>query len=82
MSTTRRDPSRYHPTVHAGQQAKDRDIDWELVADAIETGTIRDAPGRHCRQFVYNPEDLDEAIYVVANVESGEILTVAWGHDD
>ena len=82
MSTTRRDPSRYHPTVHAGQQAKDRDIDWELVADAIETGTIRDTHGRHCRQFVYNSEDIEQPVYVVANVESGDIVTVAWMNDD
>lgn len=82
MTSDRRDPSHYRPTVHAGQRAKEREIDWELVADAIETGDIHDAPGADCYQFVLKTAGATPAVCVVVDAAAGDVLTVAWRHDD
>jgi len=70
--TVSRDPSEYRPTIHAGQRAKERGINWDRVADAIDGGEVRQTHRRGCRLFV------DDGVGVVVDVADREILTVGW----
>lgn len=67
-----RDPSFYSPTIHAGQQAKDRGIEWGRVASVIEGGEVRETHKPDCVLFV------GETVRVVADETNGDIVTVTY----
>jgi len=71
-----RNPEDYHPTTHAVDRAKTRCIDWPIVASTIKDGELKNSHKDGCKLFVDEFEFLDNPVGVVANVDSGEILTV------
>jgi len=73
-----REPDHYHPTVHAVDRAKSRGIDWDIVSKTIQGGEIKKSHKDGCRLFVKDYQHTDNPVGVVANIESGEILTVQW----
>lgn len=75
-----RDPSDYSPTIHAGQQAKHRDITFSEVADTIEKGEVRNTNKSTVRLFVHEFEHYDRPVGVVADVTNGEVITVEFRH--
>jgi len=73
-----REPDYYWPSTHAKQRRRDRGIQWEWVAHTIENGRVHPSVQDDCRVIMERIEDKNELLQVVANVESGEIVTVAW----
>lgn len=73
-----RNPEEYHPTVHAVDRAKSRGIDWVLVSKTIQEGEVKRSHKDGCRLFINDYHHTDDPVGVVANVESGEIVTVQW----
>lgn len=75
MSSVPRDPEHYHPTIHAKDQRRHRGIDWLDVSEAIQEGEIRNSHEPECKLFVHECGHA-HPVGVVANVETGEIVTV------
>lgn len=73
-----RDTDHYWPSIHASQQRKHRNIEWIVVAETIKHGEIKKSHKDDCCLFVHDLRDTDEPVGVVANYETGEILTVEW----
>jgi len=73
-----REPKHYFPSVHAIDRAKARGIDWDIVSKTIQEGEIKKSHKDGCRLFVKDYQHTDNPVGVVANIESGEILTVQW----
>lgn len=73
-----REPKHYFPSVHAIDRAKARGIDWDIVSKTIQDGEIKKSHKDGCRLFVRDYQHTDNPVGVVANIESGEILTVQW----
>ena len=81
MSSVPRDAGYYHPTGHAKQRRKYRDIDWEFVALTIEEGEVRKSHKTNCRVFRKEFQTVDP-VKVIANIETGEIVTVCWDYNN
>lgn len=73
-----RDPSDYHPTTHAGQRAKERNIAFDDVATTIRDGERRDAMGEDCWLFVHEIDDYDRPIGVHVDASTGSIITIEY----
>lgn len=73
-----REPKHYFPSVHAIDRAKARGIDWDIVSKTIQDGEIKKSHKDGCRLFVKDYQHTDNPVGVVANIETGEILTVQW----
>ncbi len=73
-----RDPSKYSPTVHAGQQAKHRNISWDQVAETVQEGELRQSHAENCVLFVQGFASKENPVGVVANYEEGVIITVEY----
>jgi hypothetical protein len=73
-----RDPSSYHPSDHAVQQKRWRDISWEQVALTIESGSAHQTPQEDRVLFVQDFPDEEDPIGVIAIPDIGEIVTVEW----
>lgn len=41
-NTFTRDPDEYRPSVHAKQRQRERDVDWDAVAQTIVNGTVEE----------------------------------------
>jgi len=78
MSDVPREPEFYHPTTHAGQQRKDRGIEWVQVSKTLADGRVKTSHKKCCRLFIREFEGLDKPVGVVADVTNGEIVTVEW----
>lgn len=78
MSDIPRDPSAYHPTVHCIDRHKKRGIDLPDIAATIQTGEIKDSHEPGCSLFVKEFEYYPKPIGVVANTQTGEIVTVEY----
>ena len=76
MTDVSRNPRDYHPTVHAIDRAKTRGISFEVVAETIREGEVRPSHKDGCVLFVREFLDKNKPIGVVANRESGEVITV------
>lgn len=72
-----RDPGYYFPSDHAVNRAKERGIDWPLVASTIKDGEVVESHKDGCYLFIEEFEFVDDPVGVVA-AESGKILTVEW----
>jgi len=72
-----RDPSSYHPSDHAVQQKRWRDISWEQVANTIESGTAHQTPQEDRVLFIKDVGESDP-VGVIAIPDIGEIVTVEW----
>lgn len=71
-----RDPSAYSPTIHAGQRKRDRNVEWEDVADVIREGELRQTHNADRKMFV---DDVDGTpLGVVVHRDTQEIVTVEW----
>lgn len=79
--TIPRDASHYRLSVHAGQQRVDRDIPKAAIADTLETGSIRQTHRPNVRMFTKQYPGDEWPVAVVADVVSGEILTVEMRDD-
>jgi len=73
-----REPGYYYPSDHAVIRKRDRGIQWGWVAHTIENGRAHPSVQDDCRVIMERIDQADELLQVVANVESGEIVTVAW----
>jgi len=73
-----RDPSHYSPSVHAQQQRRHRGIDWEIVAETIQDGEVRNSHDDDCVMFVQEYEQLQAPVGVVVDYEMGVIITIEW----
>jgi hypothetical protein len=73
-----RDPNDYYKSVHAFQQSKDRNIKNEEIAQTIANGEIKDSHKEGCKLFVNDYWYTDNPVGVVADIESGKIITVEW----
>lgn len=73
-----RDPSKYSPTVHAGQQAKHRNISWDQVAETIEEGEVRQSHEENCVLLVQEFASPASPVGVVVNYVKGVIITVEY----
>lgn len=71
-----RDPEFYFPSDHAYNRAKQRGIDFEIVAETIESGQVKDAYGSNCKLFVKEIPTHENPIGVIADVETGKIITI------
>jgi len=76
MSEIPRDPEFYHPSDHAVQQAKYRNIDWVDVAKTIQEGEIKATHKDNCHLFIKEFHYTDKPVGVVANTKQGKIITV------
>lgn len=72
-----RERSYYSPTTHAGQQRKDRGIEWDWVGQTIENGGVKDGEKRNVVVFTYNIHG-EGNVRVVASIANGDILTITW----
>lgn len=72
-----RDPEHYYPSDHAVNRAKQRGIDWPLVASTIKDGEVKPSHKDGCYLFIEEFEFVDRPVGVVV-AESGEIVTVEW----
>jgi len=73
-----REPDHYHPTTHCIDRVKQRDINWEFVSQTIQHGTVKNSHREGCKLFIQDFQGLSDPVGVVANVETGHILTVEW----
>ena len=77
-----RDPEHYWPTDHAVIRAKRRSIDTELFAEIITDGVTQLAKNGHPQhRFIKEFEHYEEPIALVANVESGAVVTTFYYTD-
>jgi len=76
-----RDPSDYRPKDHAIDRAKYRGIDFDLIGKTIANGDVYTSHKSECRIFKQDYEHTDRPVRVVANVETGEVITVAWEYE-
>jgi len=77
MTNIPRDAGFYYPTTHTVDRAKTRDIDMELIATTIEDGYVQPAKGnKNLHRFIKEYAWLEHPIGVVANIKTGEIVTV------
>ena len=74
MSSVPRDPSHYFPSEHAVVRKKERNVEWDDVSRAIERGRQHAYNDDDCCVFIYKEDN--KRIYVPANVETGEIITI------
>ena len=77
-----RDPSDYRPRDHVFDRANYRGIDLELVGKTISEGEVYPSHKSECRVFKRDYSFTDRPVRVVANVETGEVITVAWEYTD
>ena len=77
MTNIPRDPGHYSPTLHASQRRRDRGLEWEEVSEAIQHGEVSESWSKEDCFVFYT-----ESCTAVANVECGDILTVAKGKPD
>jgi hypothetical protein len=78
MSGVPRDPEYYHPTTHAIQQRRERDIEWPWVSQAIADGELRTSHKPNCWLFITDVPFEPNPVYCVASEETGEIVTIGW----
>jgi len=79
--TVSRNPEDYWPSNHAYNRSRQRGIDWPLVASTIKDGQLKESHKDGCKLFVEDYHFTDDPVGVVANVDSGEIITVEWRTD-
>jgi len=78
MSDISRNPEQYELSVHALNKAKQRDIPFETVSEAIRSGEIEPSPRDNCKVFVHNVHTDVLPIGVVVNVVDKDIITIEW----
>jgi len=72
-----RDTDNYELTVHSFNRAKQRNIEAEYIKETIQDGYVQEAKkGYPNMRFLKEFIELDDPIGVVANVKTGEIITV------
>lgn len=74
MTGVPRDPSEFWPTEHAVVRKKERGVDWDDVAHAIQHGQTSKSWSKD-NAYLYSTGD----VTVAADVEDGAILTVTDG---
>ena len=77
-----RDPSFYYPSEHCVVRKKERDIEWSWVSETLCEGRVHPSMKESCRVFMDDVCERRPMLKVVANVECGEIVTVAWDNTD
>lgn len=82
MNNVPREKSFYWPSDHAYNRAEQRNIDWEYVAETLAQGEIKRCHKEDCKLFVHDFYGLDTPIGVIADIQTGEILTVEWRYKD
>lgn len=72
-----RNAEHYWPSIHAKDQRRYRGIDWPDVSATLQHGTVKNSHEEDCKLFV---RDCGYArpVGVVANVETGEIVTIEY----
>lgn len=78
MADVPRDPEYYFPSEHCVLRRKRRGIQWKWVSNTLENGRVHPSHEQDCRVFMDYIESEGELLKVIANVENGEIVTVAW----
>jgi len=74
-----RDTEFYELTTHGWNKAKQRNISGEYIRKTIQEGHVQEAGGGYpTMRFLNEFIELDEPIGLVANVETGEVVTVFW----
>jgi len=73
-----RNPKQYDLSVHALNKAKQRDIPFETVSEAIRSGDIEPSPRDNCKVFVHDSHITNLPIGVVVNVVDKDIITIEW----
>jgi len=72
-----RDTEFYELTTHGWNKAKQRNISGTYIKKTIKEGHVQEANGGYpTMRFLKDFERLEKPIGVVANVETGEIVTV------
>jgi len=82
MTNIPRDAGFYWSSIHAGDMRRKRGIGIDTVITTLEEGEIRNSHKKTCRVFVKDFETLKKPVHVVADVETGEIVTIAWHTND
>lgn len=82
MSSVSRDPSQYHPTEHAVLRRRKRGFEWDWVSKTIQEGFLHDHLERSTICFEYQAKRWRYPLKVIANPETGDIVTVRWDKDD
>jgi hypothetical protein len=73
-----RSPSHYQPTSHCVQQSRYRGIEYSIIAETIQDGTIKNSHKENCCLFINDFHFADDPVAVVVNYVDGAILTVEW----
>lgn len=78
MADVPRDAEAYYPSEHAILRKRKRGIKWDWVSNTLESGRVHPSHKPDCRVFMDYIAERGELLKVIANVEEGEIVTVAW----
>jgi len=77
-----RDPEHYFPSDHAVIRAKEREIDTALFGDLIQDGVTQLAKNGHPQyRFIKEFDHYHDPVALVANVETGEVITAFYYTD-
>jgi len=76
--TIPRDTDHYELTTHGWNKAKQRNISGDYIKRTIRNGWVEvSARGEPCYRFIHDFGG-EKSVGVIANIQTGEILTVFW----